>query len=123
MQRILVVEDSSLVQSIVKVALRRYGSVHIASASNGVEALAAIARDGEPDLMLVDINMPRMSGIELLDELRGQGVVPRIPVIIVSTESDDHDVQRGLDAGARAYLKKPFRTEDLVPLMREILGR
>jgi two-component system, chemotaxis family, chemotaxis protein CheY len=122
MQRILVVEDSSLVQSIVKAALRRYGTVQIATVNNGVEALAAIARDGEPDLMLVDINMPRMSGIELLDELRGQGTVPRIPVIIVSTESDDADVQRGLDAGARAYLKKPFRTDDLCKVIDRVMA-
>ena len=122
MQRILVVEDSSLVQSIVKVALRRYGTVEISTVNNGVEALEAIARDGEPDLMLVDINMPRMSGIEFLDELRGKGTVPRIPVIIVSTESEDHDVQRGLDAGARAYLKKPFRTDDLCRVIDRVMS-
>lgn len=122
MQRILVVEDSSLVQSIVKAALRRYGSVQIATVNNGVEALASIERDGEPDLMLIDINMPRMSGIELLDELRGQGTVPRIPVIIVSTESEESDVQRGLDAGARAYLKKPFRTDDLCKVIDRVMA-
>jgi two-component system, chemotaxis family, chemotaxis protein CheY len=122
MQRILVVEDSSLVQSIVKVALRRYERLHVASASNGVEALASIARDGEPDLVLLDINMPQMSGLELLDELRASGVVPRVPVIIVSTESEPDDVKRGLDAGARAYLKKPFRTDDLCKVIDRVLA-
>jgi CheY-like chemotaxis protein len=122
MQRILVVEDSSLVQSIVKVALRRYEKLHVASASNGVEALASIARDGEPDLVLLDINMPQMSGLELLDELRASGVVPRVPVIIVSTESEPDDVKRGLDAGARAYLKKPFRTDDLCKVIDRVLA-
>jgi CheY-like chemotaxis protein len=122
MQRILVVEDSSLVQSIVKVALRRYERLHVASASNGVEALASIERDGEPDLVLLDINMPQMSGLELLDELRASGVVPRVPVIIVSTESEDDDVKRGLDAGARAYLKKPFRTDDLCKVIDRVLA-
>ena len=122
MQRILVVEDSSLVQSIVKVALRRYERLHVASASNGVEALASIERDGEPDLVLLDINMPQMSGLELLDELRASGVVPRVPVIIVSTESEPDDVKRGLDAGARAYLKKPFRTDDLCKVIDRVLA-
>lgn len=122
MQRILVVEDSSLVQSIVKVALRRYERLHVASASNGVEALASIERDGEPDLVLLDINMPQMSGLELLDELRASGVVPRVPVIIVSTESEADDVKRGLDAGARAYLKKPFRTDDLCKVIDRVLA-
>jgi CheY-like chemotaxis protein len=112
MQRVLVVEDSSVVQSIVQLALRRYGCAVIC-ARNGVEALAAIAREGEPDLMLVDINMPRMSGLELLGELRNTGAVPRIPVIVVSTEGRDEDVKRGIDAGARAYLRKPFRPDEL----------
>lgn len=116
MQRILVVEDSVVVQSIVKLALKRYGC-EVIYAKNGVEALEAIARDGEPDLMLVDINMPRMSGLELLGELRGSGLVPRVPVIIVSTEGEEHDVQRGIEAGARAYLRKPFRQQELCALI------
>jgi len=116
MQRILVVEDSSVVQSIVKIALRRYGCA-ITYTRDGVEALDAIAREGEPDLMLVDINMPRMNGLELLSELQGKGMVPRVPVIIVSTEGEDHDVERGLGAGARAYLRKPFRPDQLCALI------
>lgn len=119
MQRVLVVEDSSVVQSIVQLALRRYGVV-VTIARNGVEALAAIARDGEPDLMLVDINMPRMNGLELLAELRGSGAVPRIPVIMVSTEGAA-DMKRGLDAGARAYLRKPFRPDDLCTVIDGVM--
>src|SRR5215468_6974073 len=115
MQRILVVDDSAVVQQIVQLALRRYRCV-VTGARNGVEALAAIARDGEPDLMLVDINMPRMNGLELLGELRSAGTVQRIPVIVVSTEGEDDDVRRGLEAGARAYLRKPFRQDDLCAL-------
>ena len=121
MHRVLVVEDSSLVQSIVRAALRRY-SVDVECASNGVEALAAIARDGEPDLMLLDINMPRMSGLELLGELRASGTLSRLPVIIVSTEGSEADVQRGLDAGARAYLKKPFRPHELCQIIDRVMA-
>jgi len=122
MQRVLVVEDSSLVQSIVRVALRRYGGIDVACASDGVEALAAIARDGEPDLMLLDINMPRMSGLELLGELRAAGTLPRLPVIIVSTEGEEDDVRRGLDAGARAYVKKPFRPHELCQVIDRVMA-
>lgn len=122
MLRILVVEDSSVVQAIVKSALRRYD--HAATyAGNGVEALEAIARDGEPDLILVDVNMPRMNGLELLGQLGAAGTVPRVPAIIVSTEGEDDDVRRGLDAGARAYLRKPFRGDQLCKLIDEVLGR
>jgi CheY-like chemotaxis protein len=119
MQRILVVEDSSLVQSIVQRALRRYGC-EITCVRDGVEALASIERDGEPDLVLMDINMPRMSGLELLGALRQSGRVPRMPVIVVSTEGTEGDIQRGLDAGARAYLRKPFRQEELCALIDEV---
>jgi two-component system chemotaxis response regulator CheY len=119
-QRILVVEDSTVVQSIVKLALKRYGCA-VTCAGNGVEALEAIARDGEPDLMLVDINMPRMSGLELLGELRDRGAVARIPIIIVSTEGEDHDVERGLQAGARAYLRKPFRQHELCAVIDSVV--
>ena len=120
MQRVLVVEDSSVVQSIVKIALRRYGC-STTYVRDGVEALEVIAREGEPDLMLVDINMPRMNGLELLAELNGTGVVPRVPVIIVSTEGEDHDVERGLGAGARAYLRKPFRPDQLQKLIDSVV--
>ncbi len=119
MHRILVVEDSSLVQSIVQRALRRYGC-EVTCVRDGVEALASIERDGEPDLMLMDINMPRMSGLELLGELRQSGRVPRMPVIVVSTEGTQGDIQRGLDAGARAYLRKPFRQDELCALIDEV---
>jgi len=121
--RILVVEDSSLVQSIVRLALRRYQGLDLAFADNGVDALATIARDGEPDLMLLDINMPRMNGLELLAELRPSGALDRISVVIVSTEGDDDDVRRGLDAGARAYLRKPFRQDDLCRVIDQMMGR
>jgi len=122
MQRILVVEDSSVVQSIVKIALRRY-ACDTTYVRDGVEALDALQREAEPDLILVDINMPRMNGLELLSELRGNGVVPRVPVIIVSTEGEDHDVARGLEAGARAYLRKPFRPDQLCALIDSVIPR
>jgi two-component system, chemotaxis family, chemotaxis protein CheY len=123
MQRILVVEDSSLVVSIIRLALRRYHPCQVTCTTNGVEALDAISREGEPDLVLLDVNMPRMNGLELLQELRALGAVPRVPVIIVSTEGEEADVQRGLEAGARAYLRKPFRGEQLCALIDDVMAR
>lgn len=97
---------------MVRQALRR-SACDVTWAKDGVQALGHLRDGGDPDLVLLDINLPRMNGLELLAELRATGVVPRVPVIIVSTEGADHDVARGLEAGARAYLRKPFRPEQL----------
>jgi CheY-like chemotaxis protein len=123
MERILVVEDSSLVRSIVGIALRRYQRCQVAYAGNGVEALAALERGAAPDLVLLDINMPKMNGLELLAELRELGVLPRLPVIIMSTEGADDDVRRGLDGGAVAYLRKPFRQDQLWEMIDTVMSR
>ncbi len=101
-----------MVQAVVRQALRR-SPCEVTWARDGVAALGFLREGLEPDLVLLDINLPRMNGLELLAELRQSGVVPRVPVIIVSTEGEDHDVARGLEAGARAYLRKPFRAEEL----------
>lgn len=111
-QHVLLVEDSAVVQAVVRQALRRF-PCEVTWAKDGVAALGYLREGLTPDLVLLDINLPRMNGLELLAELRAAGIVPRIPVIIVSTEGEDHDVARGLEAGARAYLRKPFRPEQL----------
>src|SRR5690348_3297880 len=93
--------------------LARVDGLSISFAQNGKEALDHIEREGDPNLILLDVNMPVMNGLEFLAELatrRGRG---RIPVIIVSTEGKEHDILRGLEAGARAYLRKPFTAEEL----------
>jgi two-component system chemotaxis response regulator CheY len=109
----LLVEDSAVVQAVVKLALRPSAS-ELTWVRDGVAALSLL-RDGlRPDLVLLDINLPRMNGLELLHELRALGLTPGLPVIIISTESEPHDIERGLEAGARAYLKKPFRAADLM---------
>lgn len=120
-QRILLVEDSAVVQAVVRQALRRV-VCEVTWAKDGMAALELL-RDGiEPDLMLLDINLPRMNGLELLAELRGSGVLPRMPVIIVSTEGEAHDVARALEAGARAYLRKPFRAEQLLEVIDSVMA-
>ena len=119
-QRILLVEDSAVVQAVVRQALRR-SPCDVTWAKDGVAALAYLREGFEPDLVLLDINLPRMNGLELLTELRASGVVPRVPVIIVSTEGEDHDVARGLEAGARAYLRKPFRADQLWEVIDSVM--
>ena len=109
-KKILVVDDSDLMHRMYGVMLR---GGELVSARDGDEALERIAADPEIDLVLLDINMPRMNGFEVLRELGARGLVPALRVIVVTTEGRDEDAQRGLAAGAAAYLTKPFRAEEV----------
>ena len=109
-KKILVVDDSDLMQRLYGVMLRGGGLV---GARDGEEALAKIVADPEIDLVLLDINMPKMNGFEVLRELGARGLVPALRVIVVTTEGRDEDAQRGLAAGAAAYLTKPFRADQV----------
>jgi two-component system chemotaxis response regulator CheY len=120
MKRILVVDDSSMIRALFRQSLASCKDYRVREARNGQEALDAIASDGEPDLIFLDVNMPVMDGLEFLATSAGAGLVERVPVVIVSTEGREEDVQRGLDAGARAYLRKPFNPAALIPLVEKL---
>jgi two-component system, chemotaxis family, chemotaxis protein CheY len=122
MLRILVVDDSDLMHSLMKYALGRLKNAEASFAKNGKEALDFLTSNGEPSLILLDINMPVMDGLELLRRLTTLGVTQRVPVIIVSTEGKEADVLRGLEAGARAYLPKPFKAQDLHTMIERVLS-
>jgi CheY-like chemotaxis protein len=109
-KKILVVDDSDLMHRMYGVMLRGGGLV---AARDGDEAVAKIVADPEIDLVLLDINMPKMNGFEVLRELGVRGLVPALRVIVVTTEGRDEDAQRGLAAGAAAYLTKPFRADEV----------
>lgn len=106
--KVLVVDDSDLMHRMFEVMLRGVPLLH---ARDGLEALERLAEHPDIDLVLLDINMPRMTGFELLAELGARGALPRLPVIVITTEGHDADAARGLAAGAAAYLTKPFRGE------------
>lgn len=109
-KKILVVDDSDLMHRMYGMMLR---GGELVAARDGDEALAKIVADPEIDLVLLDINMPKMNGFEVLRELGARGLVPALRVIVVTTEGRDEDAQRGLAAGAAAYLTKPFRAEEV----------
>lgn len=108
--KVLVVDDSDLMHRMYAVMLRGVPLVH---AHDGQEALDRLAQDSDIDLILLDINMPKMDGFELLSELGERGVVPRLPVVVVTTVGNEEDAARGLAAGAAAYLTKPFRGDEV----------
>lgn len=115
-RKVLVVEDSRLIHKMYEVMLR---PCMLIAAHDGREGLARLGENPDVDVIILDINMPHMTGIEFLEQVKAKPEFASIPVVIVSTEGKEEDVARGLRAGAAAYLKKPFQREDLL----KIIGR
>jgi two-component system chemotaxis response regulator CheY len=122
MRRVLVVDDSALIHAVCTQVLGRLKEVALTFARTGQEALDHLAQHGEPDVILLDVNMPVMDGLECLARLTAAGVHERVPVVIVSTEGSADDVQRGLDLGARRYLRKPLNFVELRRIVEELLA-
>ena len=122
MRQILVVDDSEVMHSFMRLLLVRMKDYQVRFLKNGQEALEAIGTHGEPSLILLDINMPVMNGLEFLGKMTDLGLVARVPVVLVSTEGRDEDILRGLESGAKAYLRKPFKPHELHQVIERVLG-
>ncbi|MCX7894405.1 MAG: response regulator [Thermoanaerobaculum sp.] len=109
-KKVLAVDDSKLMLRMYEVMLR---GTPVLLAENGQQALELLAHHPDVDLVLLDINMPVMSGLDFLAALGQQGKLPGLPVIVVSTDGEEEQIQRGLACGAVAYLTKPFDAERL----------
>ena len=115
MRRILVVEDSAATRSFVRSALEdggHLGPFDIVEATSGFDALRLLPR-GPYDLVITDINMPDINGLELVQFIRKSERHSGTPVLLISTQSSERDRERGLSLGADAYLVKPFTAESL----------
>jgi two-component system chemotaxis response regulator CheY len=112
--RTLIVDDSSVMRKIVERALRQAGldSLVIHEAGSGTEGLEAL-RANPVDLILSDINMPMMDGLEFLRQIRVQNLAPGVPVVMITTESSEEHVKQAIQAGAQGYIRKPFTTEQV----------
>lgn len=120
---ILIVDDSTTVRAIIEKTLRLSGVEigNILHAGNGKEALEVL-RNNWVDLVLTDINMPVMNGIELINEMHQDELLNTIPIAIVSTEGSQTRVEELKSKGVKAYLRKPFTPESLKNLVIELLG-
>jgi two-component system chemotaxis response regulator CheY len=121
--RVLIVDDSSVMRKIVGRSLRQAGLdvLQVLEASNGSEALS-LARDNPLDLILSDINMPLMDGLEFVRQLRGIESAQQTPVVMITTEAGEAHVVQALSLGASGYIRKPFTPEQIkervIPLLR-----
>lgn len=116
MLRILLVEDSPSMRRFARTALEelkvQLGEVEIVEATSGFDALRWLPR-GRYDLVVTDINMPDVNGLELVRFIRQSPVHGSVPIVLISTQSSERDRERGLGLGANDYLVKPFAAEDL----------
>jgi two-component system, chemotaxis family, chemotaxis protein CheY len=112
LRKILLVDDSALIHQMYRMALTRYKCTLIA-AKNGQAGLDELAKLTDIDLVLLDINMPVMGGLEFLKRIRELGVYDHIPIVIVSTEGHEEDTKRAIALGATGYVTKPIKTRDL----------
>jgi DNA-binding response OmpR family regulator len=118
---ILVADDEDDLRELVTYRLTRSG-YEVIGAVDGEEALR-LASERAPDLMVLDVMMPKLDGYEVTRRIRAEESLRSIPVILLTARSQETDVQRGFEVGADDYLKKPFNPDELVARVRAVLGR
>ncbi len=119
-RKVLVVDDSKLMHKMYEVMLRQYPLVF---ASDGQQALDRLHEHQDIDLVLLDVNMPNMNGLEFLAQLEAGGRREGLSIVIISTEGREEDTARGLEAGASAYIKKPFHSEEILAVISSLPAR
>ena len=118
MKKILVTEDSPTMRSLLVSTIEAMGSFEIVEAGSGFEALRVLPRE-KFDLIITDINMPDINGLELVSFVRNNPNYKDIPLFIISTEGSEKDMEKGMSLGANEYLVKPFNPVKLQELIRK----
>jgi CheY-like chemotaxis protein len=121
MARILIAEDEQDIRDLIDFTLT-YAGHEVITARNGIEAVD-MAQKNKPDLILLDVRMPKMNGYEACRELKAIEVVKDIPVVFLSANGQDTEIDQGMDAGAYSYIVKPFAPEDLTRQVKDILDQ
>jgi two-component system chemotaxis response regulator CheY len=122
MSSILIVDDSKVMRDMIVACLRAIPGASFVHASTGLEAIERLSL-APFDLMVLDLNMPDVGGVEVLDFVRGQDRLRSLPVLIVTTRGDDESRDRVLRAGATAFLAKPFQPDRIIAEVRSLLPR
>ena len=118
---VLVVEDDPVILRLLEVNFELEG-FNVLLAQDGEAGIAA-ARAGRPDVIVTDIMMPRVSGIELVEALKGDPSTASIPIVLLSAKAQSGDLRAGMESGADAYVTKPFEPLDLIDRVNALLSR
>lgn len=121
MAKILIAEDERDIRDLVAFTLR-FAGYEVTTASNGEEAVQLASKEN-PDLILMDVRMPRLTGYDACRILKADPVMKDIPVVFLSAKGQESEIQAGLDAGAEEYLLKPFAPDQLTERVKTILAK
>ncbi len=117
---ILVVDDSETVRQVLQMTLANSG-FHVVEAEDGHDALNKLAHNSV-DMMITDLNMPNMDGLELIKQVRQAGAHRFTPIVMLTTESSEEKKLAGREAGASGWIVKPFKPEQLLKVVKLVLG-
>jgi two-component system chemotaxis response regulator CheY len=120
MKKILVVDDSATVRQQVSLALTQ-GGFQVVEAEDGVAGLEAVAKGGVA-MIICDVNMPRMNGLEMLESLRRDPQHTTLPVVMLTTEGQPALVERAKKAGAKGWIVKPFKADLMIAAVKKLVG-
>ncbi len=120
MAKILIAEDERDIRELITFTLR-YAGHEVTQAANGEEALA-LAKQTIPDLILMDVRMPKMTGYEACRHMKADDTLKNVPVVFLSAKGQETEIQTGLEVGASDYILKPFAPDQLIKRVSEILA-
>jgi len=119
-KNILIVEDSATTRALIRAVIEDMGDFNTVEAGSGFEALKLLPTQ-EFNLVITDINMPDINGLELIHFIKSNPRYSHIPLIIVSTERSEEDKKRGIALGAMSYITKPFKAQELQEVVRQAI--
>jgi CheY-like chemotaxis protein len=120
-KKVLVVDDEKFVRELIKIKLGRCGLL-VLEAANGLEAVE-MAQTQRPDMILLDVMMPKMNGFEACEKLKSNPNTARIPIVMLTARGEQANHEKGISLGATDYMSKPFSPQKLAELVIEILAR
>jgi two-component system chemotaxis response regulator CheY len=118
---VLVVDDSKVMREMIVACLRAHPGLSFTHAASGLEAIERLSLK-KFDLVLLDLNMPDIGGIEVVEFIRGQDKLRALPIVIITTRGDEASRERALGAGADRFMTKPFTPDALLAEVRGLLG-
>lgn len=119
-KKVLAVDDSSSIRKMVEFTLKSRG-YQVTTAIDGQEALELMAKD-KPDVIVLDINMPRLDGFGLLNKIKADEAYASIPVMMLTTEGQEEDKETAMSLGARHYIVKPFKPSELIAAIEKMFS-